>query len=73
MLRGLLQAECRAGALSMLSTPSPDYVFIVLVSICISKTHLERHLSVVVLVYVPDCCLKPNIEFQTDQSHSAKL
>jgi len=34
-----LQAECSAGALSMLSVQSPDYVLTVLVSIFISKTH----------------------------------
>ena len=38
MYRVWLQAECKAGALSMLSIHSPDYLLTVLVSIFISKT-----------------------------------
>jgi len=33
----LLQAECTAGALSMLNFHSPDYVFMVVVGIFMSK------------------------------------
>jgi len=39
-----LQAECIAGALSMLSIHNPDYVFMALVSIFTSKTH--NHFSI---------------------------
>ena len=50
MYRVWLQAEHGAGALSMHSIHSPDYVFTVLVSIFISKTH-NHFLSTILVVY----------------------
>ena len=50
MYRVWLQAECGAGALSMRSIHSPDYVFTVLVSIFIIKTH-NHFLSAILVVY----------------------
>jgi len=44
-----LQAEYIAGALSMLSIHSPDYLFTVLLSILISKTHNHFLSSILVL------------------------
>jgi len=50
MYRGdMLQAECIAGALSMHSLYSPDYVFTVLVNIFISKTHNHFLSAILVL------------------------
>jgi len=49
MYRVWLQAECIAGAMSVLSIHSPDYVFTVLVSIFIGRTH-NHFLST--LVYI---------------------
>ena len=59
MYRVWLQAECIAGALSMLSIHSPDYVFTVLVSIFIGRTHNHFLSTLVYIVGVALKCDKP--------------